>query len=218
MMSSSPKLSILIPTVVTRDYEFKRLMGILEPQVAKYGGDIEVVVYWNNFEHSIGHIRQRMLEKAKGQYVTFIDDDDTVPEYFCDEIYPLLNGVDHIGYEIEFTRNGKVQKPVYHTIKSKGYYDDSTGFFRQVTPKDPILREIALKGSYDRSDYSKGLSEETTWMEDVTPLVKTENYIDKIMYYYNQQEGKGVFARTDAAKGDFTRPRLPTYFRYMEWA
>lgn len=211
------KLQILIPTVVTRDSEFKRLVDILAPQVNKYKGDVGVLVYWNNFEHTIGDIRQKMLEKAIAEYVTFIDDDDTVPDYFCDEIYPLLDGVDHIGYRIEFKRNGKVQLPVYHTIKSKGYYDDSTGFYRQVTPKDPIRRDIALQGSYSRSDYNIGLSEETTWMEDVTPLVRTEHYIDKVMYYYNQQEGQGVFNRTKSEQGDFVRPKLPGYFTYMEW-
>lgn len=216
-MSSRVKLSILIPTVTIREAEFARLRDILSTQVVKYGGRIEVLVYWNNFEHPIGEIRQRMLKEARGEYVVFIDDDDTVPDYFCKEIMPLLDGVDHIGYQVQFTRNGRVQKPVYHTIKSSGYYDDSTGFYRKVTPKDPIRRDIALQGSYDRSDYTIGLGEETTWMEDVTPLVKTEHYIDKIMYYYNQVEGSGVFARTEPAEGNFTPPTLPKYFRFMEW-
>lgn len=211
------KLQILVPTVVIRDFEFERLVGILKPQVAKYKGDIGVLVYWNNFEHTIGDIRQRMIEKAVADYVVFIDDDDTVPNYYCDEIYPLLDGVDHIGFQMQFTRNGRMQLPVYHTIRSKGYYDDSTGFYRKVTPKDPIRRGIALQGSYARSDYNKGLSEETTWMEDVTPLVKTEHYIDKIMYYYDQREGQGVFKRTNPEQGEFKRPKLPKYFEYMEW-
>lgn len=211
------KLELLIPTVVTRDEQFRRLVNVLKPQVAKYKGDIGVLAYWNNYEHPLGDIRQRMQEKATGEYIVFIDDDDTVPPYFCDEIYPLLDGVDHIGYQINFIRNGRQQLPVYHTIKSKGYYDDSTGFYRKVTPKDPIRRELSLKGDYSRADYRIGLGEETVWMEDVTDLVKTEHYIDKIMYHYEQREGQGVFARTKSEQGDFKRPELPKYFKYMEW-
>lgn len=211
------KLEILIPTVVNRDAEFKRLVDILAPQVAKHKGAVGVLVYWNNYEHPIGDIRQKMQETSQAEYITFIDDDDTVPDYFCDEIVPLLDGVDHIGYQLDFKRNGRQQLPVYHTIKSRGYYDDSTGFYRKVTPKDPIRRELSLKGDYSRADYTKGLGEETVWMDDVTDLVKTEHYIDKVMYYYNQQEGKGVFSRTKSEQGEFKRPELPKYFRYMEW-
>lgn len=213
------KFSILIPTVVTRDAEFKRLIGILEPQVVKYAGDIEVVCYWNNFEHDLGLIRQRMLETAGGEYVAFIDDDDTVTEDYCDSIFPLLDGVDHIGFKIKFTENGRQQKPVIHSKEKSGgrYYDDSTGFYRPCSAKDPIRKEIALQGHYDDGDYARGIGEEDVWIPRATDLIQTEHFIDKVIYNYNKWHGKGVFNRTEPAEGDFTRPRLPTHFRYMEW-
>lgn len=215
----SSKLSILIPTVVTRDVEFKRLVDIVAPQVAKYKGDIQVLVYWNNFEHDLGLIRQKMMEAADSEYVVFFDDDDTVTEDWCDLVYPLLDGVDHIGFKLKFTENGKQQKPVYHSMKLSGgnYYDDHSGFYRPTSAKDPMRKEVAMKGKWSDGDYRKGIPEEDAWIPQVVPHIKTEHFIDKEIYHYDKWVGKGVFARYDPAEGDFVRPKLPKYFSYMEW-
>jgi hypothetical protein len=213
------KFAILIPTVVTREAEFKRLVDILEPQVKKHKGEVEVLVYWNNFEQELGEIRQRMLENATAEYVAFIDDDDTVSDDYCDLIVPLLDGVDHIGFKLKFTENGRQHKPVYHSKEKSGgrYYDDSTGFYRPCSAKDPIKRSIALQGHYEDGDYRKNIGEEDVWIPRVTPLIHTEHFIDKEIYHYDKWHGKGVFGRYDPAEGNYTKPKLPKYFKHMEW-
>lgn len=211
-----PKLSILIPTVVTRADEFSRLLKKLEPQVRQYEGDIEVLIYWNNFEIPLPRLRQEMLKAATGEYVVFIDDDDMVSNDYCEQIMPLLDGVDHIGMKLFFTSNGKRMKPVYHTIKAEGWYENNDGFYRQITAKDPIRRELALKGDYGNGNFERGISEEEAWAKDVVPHVKTEHFIDKEIYHYSQVESNSVFRRTNPEEGKFKRPELPKYFKYME--
>lgn len=110
------KWEILIPTVVDRKEQFKRLADTLAPQVEKYKGDIVVTVLWNNYEHELSELRQSMIEHAEGEYVNFIDDDDNVADNYCDKIYPLLDGVDYIGFRVAFYQHGQKQKQVVHSL------------------------------------------------------------------------------------------------------
>jgi glycosyltransferase involved in cell wall biosynthesis len=210
------KFEILIPTVVTRQEKFAELIAVLAPQLEKYNGDIMGLIYWNNFEAPLGNVRQAMLKAARGQYVAFIDDDDMISDDYCDQIYPLLDGVDHIGMKLKFTSGGQPQRPVYHTIKAKGWYDDDTGFYRKITAKDPIKRELALLGDYSKGDFEKGVSEEEIWAEAVIPYVETEHFIDKEIYHYRHNHLQSVFKRTEPETGEHTKPRLGKYFRFME--
>jgi hypothetical protein len=71
------KLSILIPTVVGREEKLSQLMAVLDPQFDKliqlsiHSGEmpVEIIIDKDNKEVSIGAKRQRMLEKALGEYV-----------------------------------------------------------------------------------------------------------------------------------------------------
>lgn len=208
------KWQILIPSVVIRDELLKRLIDRLQPQVAKYKGDIGVLIHWNNFEHQIGYVRQRLLEEASAEYVSFIDDDDLVPEDYCDSIYPLLDGVDYIGYKSAVFQNGR-QMPwnVTHSLENSGWYEDGNDFYRRVVHTNPIKRELALKGRYDLGDYTKGIPEERVYADHLDDLVETEHYIDKVLHHYHQSNDT-LFRRYTPASGNFKRPMLPKHFAY----
>lgn len=180
------RLSILIATLGWRRASFNRLLDRLLPQVER--NNIEVVAYWNNGEKSIGELRQDLLEDARGEYVCFIDDDDMVPTWYCDEIFYAL-GKDYVGFQVELFNDEKKMPPVYHSIRYGVWHDDETGYYRGVTHLNPIKRELALKGDFG----DKGIGEDETWSRSVTPHVRTENYIDKIMYYYYHDRQGTVF-------------------------
>lgn len=207
------KWSILIPTVVVRDEVFSRLVDCLAPQIEKYGGKIEVVVFWNNFERQLGELREMLVNEANGEYVSFIDDDDLVPEYYCDEIYPLLDGVDYVGYQLAFYTNGVLQKPVIHSIQNPGWVDDGPQYLRRVTHFNPIKRELARMGGYGQSDYRRNIAEDAVYARNLDQLVKTEHYIPRIMHYYYQTDSH-MWSKFNPASGDFRRPKLPRYFRF----
>lgn len=208
------KWSILIPSVVTRGELLKRLIERLQPQVKNANGEVEVVIFWNNFERQIGEIRQMMLEEAKGDYVSFIDDDDLVPEYYVEKILPNLDGVDYIGFRIAFYQNGvKNQLPVIHSLACKGWYETDEGFFRRAVHINPIKKGFAFIGGYDQADYTKGIPEERIYHDTVSPLLKTEHFIDEELYIYLQTNDH-MFKRFHGAEGSFKRPELPKYFRY----
>lgn len=156
----------------------------------KYKGKIEILIFYNNFEHTIGYIRQKMNDDAKGEYISHIDDDDIVPHDFCKTIMPLLDGVDYIGFNVELRNNDKLLKPVFHSLKYNEWKEDETGFYRGVTHLNPLKTEIARKATY----LSLKNGEDYNWTVGVHKYMDaernkgrkfTEHYINRNMYIYD---------------------------------
>ncbi len=209
------KWSILVPSVVTRPQLLKRLIDRLAPQVMPFKGEVEVVVFWNNFERQLGELRQLMLADALGEYVNFIDDDDLVVENYVEKIFPLLDGVDYIGFMVDFFSNGtKVNRPVIHSLKCRGWYEDETGFYRRATHVNPVKKELALAhANYDQSDYKNKRPEDVLYAQNMDPFLKTEHYVPEPLHIYEQTDDH-AWARFDGVNGEYARPQLPDYFRF----
>lgn len=209
MKTSEPKLSICICTNPFRAREFERLCEALAPQVDKHKGAVEVLVFWNNFEYSLGYLRQKMLEDARGEYICHIDDDDMVPDDYCDTIVPLLDGVDYIGFQVDFYDRGKKMKPVYHDLNYASWYEDERGYYRGVTHLNPTRTEIARQSEFPLR-YTVG--EDAHWAAGVP--AKTQHVIDRPMYYYWHNGKESVAYKSDP----HDTPKRPTlkskYFRF----
>ena len=172
------KLSILIPTVGRRNDKFVRLVESLTTQI-KRPNQVEIIAYWNNGELSIGEYRQALLREALGEYVCFIDDDDTVPDYYVKEILKAL-GKDYVGFEVRLFNDGVEAKKVVHSLSHGIWHEDEHGYYRGVTHLNPIKRTIALQGTFSQN----GAGEDAAWAKAVSSYTHTENYIDKVMYLY----------------------------------
>lgn len=207
------KWCIMIPTVVTRPEKFQRLVDSLAPQIEKYKGDIEVMVLWNNYEHELSELRQMMIEHATADYINFIDDDDDVSPDYCDKIYPLLDGVDYIGFRVAFYQNNQKQKQVVHSLTSEGWFDNGEGYFRRGTLINPTKRELMLKAGFKESDYRKGVPEDTTYATNVDPYLKTEHFIEEEVHIYMPTDDH-AWERFEPEEGVFKRPVLPKYFKF----
>lgn len=200
------KLSILIATQGRRCTQFKTLLKELMKQIKENGNQAEVIAYWNNGEHSIGHIRQALLEEAMGEYVCFIDDDDMIPEYYIKEILGAL-GKDYVGFRVQHFSDGVESKPVIHSLRYRVWDEDEEGFYRGVTHLNPLRREIALKGSFDVPNLGAG--EDAAWARAVAYLPSDENFIDKVMYHYTHVTTDTSFGNTfTLPAGGYKRAKL----------
>lgn len=207
-----PKLSILIATVGQRNERFTNLVKVLMPQVKKYGGSIQVLAYWNNGEHPLGEIRQSLVEEATGDYISFIDDDDLVPEYYCQEIYEKLNGADYIGWRMQAWHNGEKLKPTYHSLRYASWFEDEDGFYRNISHLNPIKRKLAAQASFL---VAKDMPEDQPWTQRVSSLVHTEEYIDKVMYFYQHTTEDSIWRGDLKPILNFKRPIIrQKYFSY----
>jgi len=74
------RLSILIATMPRRAAKLAEMLARLEPQAAHK--PVEVLVLRDNRRRSVGSKRNALLQIARGDYVSFVDDDDEVhPDY-----------------------------------------------------------------------------------------------------------------------------------------
>lgn len=72
-------LSILVGTTTHRTHQCGNLVDYLNQQVELWGrGDVEVLWLGDNLRCTAGMKRERLLRIARGKYLAYCDDDDTV--------------------------------------------------------------------------------------------------------------------------------------------
>jgi len=178
-------------------------MAVLAPQGSSYL-DIELLVKTFDPTMPVGENRTAMMQQAAGEYVSFIDDDDLVHPTYVSTIYPLLDGVDYVGFNVEQRINGSLRCIEKRSLTfTKGVYQDGEGgYFRDIAHTNPMRRELAL-----RVPMTGFPEEDTRWANGLRDLgiVKTEHRIDKVLYYY--------LFRTDKPEEE-GRPALPTLEEY----
>ena len=173
------KLSILICTIPTRSYLFRELYDKLLKQSTE---EVEILFELDNKVLSIGAKRQKLLERSIGKYVVFIDDDDSVPEYYIDEILKAIEfSPDCIGFKIDCDMQGQHKKAIASNKFDKWEEIDNV-YQRTIYHKTPVKRSIAMTIGFpnlrfgEDHVYSKNLKS--------SGLLKQEIFIDKVMYHY----------------------------------
>ena len=172
-----------------REVYFNRLMKSLEKQRTE---EVEILFTktppfnQRTKQYSTGEKRNDLLQKAKGDYVVFVDDDDEVTEDYIETILECCDGVDAIGIGGWYTQDGGN----YHDFKTSIHYEDydtNTTYFRHVNHICPIRREIAQQMKFphitfgEDSAYSKQLKQ--------SGLLKTEHQT-KMIYHYKYRSRK----------------------------
>jgi hypothetical protein len=181
-----PLWTILAATLASRQAKFTALMDCLLPQ-AEAAGCIEVIACHNNGERPLGDIRQALLMAATGEYVSFVDDDDEVPGYFCEAMVPALrDGPDVVGFRVEYHEGGRFAGNCYHSLAHTPR-QDGDDYYRDLTHLQPVRTVLAQRG-----DFRAGWPEDGTWRKAVRPLLESEAYIDQCMYVYRHDWGDTV--------------------------
>lgn len=178
------KWTIGILSVPERLMDLVRIKGMLEHQIK--GRGVQILV--NDRDGDVGEKRQWCLDNAGGMYISFVDDDDLVAHNFIDSIYPLLDGVDYIGFRLQLYIGGIKQKPTFHSIKYNNWYGDNLGYYRDISHLNPIRTELART-----SKFSCGFQEDKRWVDCLRGKIKTEHYIDQPMYFYFYSKKYSLF-------------------------
>ncbi len=186
-MIEEPLWSILICTLASRQDKFMRLMDVLLPQAEEIG-EVEIIACHNNGERPLGEIRQALMMDARGKYLSFVDDDDEVPDYFVREmLLALWEDPDVVGFITEYSeREAAWRATVYNSLQYEPH-DTPGKLYRDLVHQMPCRAELAKQG-----DFTRGWPEDNTWRNVVRPLLKTEVYIDKVLYYYRHSWADSV--------------------------
>lgn len=183
MTPKSPKrykLSILICTLESRKPLFSQLMIMLKAQKTS---EVEILFECDKGELSIGGKRNKLLKRATGDYVCFIDDDDSVDARYVELILEALKSnpdcVKLIGI---MSTNGRNQRRFEHSIKFYNYFELNTIYCRPPNHLNPIKRSIAIKFKFPEIN----MGEDTDWAMQISRsmLLQKEAVIDIPIYHY----------------------------------
>jgi hypothetical protein len=185
-----PTLSILICSIRPRRKQLDRLVDYLRWQAADHVGEVEIFVDIDD-EATVGDKRQRLLERACGEYVCFIDDDDWVHERYIERVLAACaEGKDCCSLVGVITENGQNPRRFDHSIKNDGWYTREDGSFAR-TPNhlNAVRRSLALKAGFA----SKNVGEDHEYAKALVPLLKSEASAgDEPLYMYWSVSAKSV--------------------------
>ena len=180
------KLSILIPSLISRAEQLNTLKQELDRQAMDGGyiGKVEILSLIDNGEMTIGEKRNQLMQKAKGEYVCYIDDDDEISKDYLKLIFARimpdccsLRGV----YEVDGVYDGIF----HHSIKYLAYKTNATDYpkyERYPNHLNVIRKEIACKYSFVPINHG----EDTEWATQIFKAgeIKTEAEIKEALYHY----------------------------------
>lgn len=226
-----PLWSILIPTLDSRRGKFLDLVADLTDQVAEWDRQrhvfgqpasrsaVEVVALRNNGEHEIGVYRQRLLDSARGRWVSFVDDDDLVAGEFVTKLAStlMIHGPQVVGFPmwIDYAGAGRAEADL--SLRYDGWERYGDGRVTcDLTIIQPIRVELARLGRFDTGHFP----EDRAWRAEVRPHldVAGEHYLREHLYTYRRNPADSV--QSDVIRLPWphdTVPALGPAARYVRW-
>ena len=172
------KLSILVCTLSDRYSKFKKLLMKLDEQAV--GKPVEIIYMGDNKHRTTGHKRNDLLSVARGEYVSFVDDDDDVSDDYVDAILAALeSGDDVINFMVKY-HCLTFQRPVYYSTKNLRDENLPDKFLRIPNHLMVVKRALALGIKYP--DITFG--EDADYAKRLLPSLITETNINKVLYHY----------------------------------
>lgn len=200
------KWSILIPSITER-WPAPVIRKVSEQAKAYPPGTIEVIAVTDNRIRTVGAKRNTLLSMARGDYISFIDDDDDIAEAYVGTILPTLGSADVTVFRQEaiLVRERQVHRCRYslrfreRTLQPAA--DPTTG---ETLTDDHGMLVSAYEGPPAhthvwRSTVARGVlfplrnwQEDTAWCDIVSRRCKTEVQIDDTLYYYIMNSEKSA--------------------------
>ena len=188
---TQPLLSILIPTVVGREKQYKHLLNRImkaENGFAILSGRVEDIKLCDNKEMTIGEKRERLYQMANGLYSWQIDDDDDIADNAIELILNAIKSnpeIPCITFREKCMMNG-VYKSSNHSIRYSQWMDNQDGFDYVRSPfyKDVIRTDIAKSVPFPHIRYN----EDEQWSKALKPFLTDEIHINEELYHYIYNE------------------------------
>ena len=142
------KISVIVPTYKPKDYLWDCLNSIYNQTFSKHDYELLLILngcnepyntqirdwlmkhvelqvqYFQTNEGGVSNARNIALDNVRGEYVTFIDDDDLVSSFFLEELYKGASSsknVVSLCYPYAF-KDGNIDEQIHYTVTDAYYY------------------------------------------------------------------------------------------------
>lgn len=181
------KLSILVPTVTERAEQRDALLAKLLKQAD--GKPVEILSLIDNRKRSIGLKRQSLVDIARGEYITFCDDDDDVSEDYVDLILAeIAIGADLITFEQQAIWNNTHS----HVVFGLNHKDEpfANGGTTKRAPWHVCVWRRDKVAECKFLDANWG--EDYVWSLQARRKVRDATHIPKIIHFYTHQDASSL--------------------------
>jgi hypothetical protein len=179
-------ISILICTLPERRVIFSRILTILTKQVNLSSLKIEIVSDARDRKTSVGTKRQDLLNRAKGRYCCFVDDDDVVSDDYIaiyETMFQTGTFPDCVSLHGLLYANGLPGRHFYHSLKYKEWREDEKGYYRSPNHLNLIKTWIAKEIGFHNKTYGEDHDFSKRLLE--SGLLRTEyEHIGDVQYHY----------------------------------
>lgn len=185
------KWSILISSVPERVLKLDSLMSYLEASIFQAGakGAVEVLSFMDNRTRSIGMKRQGLLDMARGEYVSFVDDDDWLLNDYVERIFDSMRR--HSKPDVFVFPSTCVLMGLDIRVEHSIRYENEAAQLRTFTRKPwhihPIRSVLAKSSRFTDRMYG----EDADWLAPLWPQMKVEYKVsnEPLYLYQGSQDG-----------------------------
>jgi hypothetical protein len=179
------KWRILVASVEQRTAKLGELFRCLVPQLVP--GEVEVLCYRDGWQEGIGAKRNLLMREAAAEYVSFVDDDDLVVDDFVPTLYPLLDGVDYVSFDLKPICPSHGKDFLVHQSLAYRARWDRQGRWLDIGHLCPMRREIARL-----AEFPDRYGEDEVWANHIRASgeLRTEHHVDRVLYLYRVSGGE----------------------------
>lgn len=161
----------------------KRLTNILNPQIERYPGQVELSIHDAPRSMPTGTKRNHLIKNTDSEYFVFVDCDDLVPIYYVSELMTAIQqGPDVVSFIGYMTTDGHNRQNF--TIKLGSSYVERNGHYYRwpnhlTAMKRERVQHIKFPDVWKQEDY--------IWSKQIheRKLLKTEIHVQKDLYHYD---------------------------------
>lgn len=184
-------LSILIPTIPTRADKLEVLLAELRRQIDKIDAPVDISVCMTagflEGGPSIGRKRNHLVQTAKGKYVCFLDDDETISPQYIETLVELC------GQEKDVCTFRSLFKLVdyWGIVDMRLVYKVNDQASPEYTIRRPPWHMCPVRAEFAKRYEFENVNnaEDFAWFEKVLARCTTEAHTERILFQYNHGAG-----------------------------
>jgi glycosyltransferase involved in cell wall biosynthesis len=163
-----------------------RLLYDLYSQILWRPRQVEIIV--ENGNGTRGTKRQRVLDRARGHFVCFVDDDDGVSSEYVDLVSAIVADpeADCVSLVGEMTTDGANPERFEHSIKYSEWSTVDGVHRRCPNHLNPVRTSIARSVGFSSADFG----EDREYSLNLRGKLKREGSTDGVLYYYRYKSRK----------------------------